>query len=202
MNIDHIFLDPALTSTDPEKGEVIALAVARTDHRGTVRTVDGVRAAYSERIRTEKEIDAESRELTEAVRAMRELVCHPSFDDKFVIVAHGNLDRAFLRKAWQKAGEKGEVFGARLWLDAAQVAWPLAYSDQVSSSDLTSLASTFGFTNSAPDTCTGDCELLMKTYWAMMRRYRLALVGEGAVRDVVGEGVSGFLGKLGSLFNT
>lgn len=200
MNLDHIFIDLALTSTDPKKGEVIGVALVRTDARGTVRSINGTRTAYSEKIQAEKEIDADSRPIKESVEAMRALILHPSLDPQFIMVAYGNHDRDFLKKAWKEAGETEEIFGdRRAWLDMSQLVWPLAYCDMVSSRDLASVASCFGFTNEQPDTCTGDVELLMRTYWAMMKRFRLALAGEEAVRSAVGDPLSNALGKLGSL---
>lgn len=187
---------------DPARGHVLGIAVVRTDARGNVRTVgEGVKAAYSERIESDGESDPEARDFEDAIQAMRALVMGPSFDPQFIVVSHGAaLDREFLRRAWQRCGNDGEIFGERrAWLDMNQIVWPLAYCDMVSSRDLASVASVFGLTNTAPDTCTGDCELLVRTYWAMMRRYRLAMVGEQTAREAIGETLGGALGKLGSL---
>ncbi len=46
-------------------------------------------------------------------------------------------------------------------------------------------------------TMSGNCEALVRVYWAMMKRYRSALIGEEAVRDFGGEALAGIRKFIG-----
>lgn len=90
-------------------------------------------------------------------------------------------------------------FRGKTWLDISQLAWPLGYCDMISNRDLDTLCKHFGavVAHDAAGTMSGNCEALVRVYWAMMQRYRTALIGEEAVRDFGGEALQGIRKFIG-----
>lgn len=177
MNLEHVFVDVAMTEAKAT-ADVTAIAVVRTDHRGNVL------AAFSEKI------GDDARDYATVSNAVHAEIIEP-FTNSYVVVAHSaQLDRDVLMRAYRLAKRGQELFKGRAWLDTVQLAWPFAYHDLVASRDLDTICKAFGVTNTAPDTAMGDCEALVRVYWAMMRRLDMALTGEEAVRNVIGEPIA------------
>jgi DNA polymerase III epsilon subunit-like protein len=189
MNIDHVFIDLALSDTDVSKGEIIGMAAIRTDYRGNVLTNDtGVRAGFSEKVASTFEVDDEAVPFKEAYQDLCDRIITP-FDKSYIIVAHhAEVDKAHLLKAGKT--HKVEVFPRKNWICTLQLVWPFAYHDMVTSRDFDSICRHFGVQNAAPDTAMGDCEALSRLYWCMMSRFEYALKGEAAIRDVVEEPIA------------
>ncbi len=157
---------------------------------------DGIKAAFSEKICSPKEVDPESVPFKTAYENLCTRILAPCFDRSFILVAHhAEVDKAFLAKAAKSAGI--EVFPKRAWIDTLQLVWPFAYHDLITSRDFDSICRHFGVQNAAPDTAMGDCEALSRLYWIMMGRFEYALKGEAAVRDVVGEPISAIRNLIG-----
>lgn len=194
MNLDHVFIDLAVSDPDPEKGEIVAMAVVRTDHQGKVL------AAFSDTCGSDHSFD-EPR-FAQCIHRMQDTILAKNLQVSYIVVAHGPDDRRFLRAAYGRLKEKdSEVFPKRSWLDTSQLAWPFVYNDMASERTLESLCVHFGvpFDPETADSAMGDCERLVRLYWTMMGRYRLALKGEQMARDVGGDlfgRASSFLGKL------
>lgn len=194
MNLDHIFIDLAVTDPNPEKGKIIALAAVRTDKRGNVL------AAFSDETSTGGEYSEAL--FKKSIAAMESAILAKRFEMSYIVVAHfAEVDRRFLTSAYE-AASLGIPFPKRAWLDTAQMAWPLVYNDMIAERTLDSLCVHFGIERKAEtyDTAMGDCEALVRVYWAMMARYRGALQGEELVRNVGGETLAKARKMFGGLF--
>ncbi len=183
MNLDHVFVDVAMTEAKAD-AEVTAIAVVRTDHRGNVL------GAFSEKINCATRREKEDRDYGVVANAIKAELLDPYPDSYIVVAHHAQLDRDVLARAHRLAKRGPELFKGRAWLDTVQLAWPFAYHDLVSSRDLDTICKAFGITNTAPGTAMGDCEALVRVYWAMMRRLDTALTGEEAVRNMIGEPIA------------
>lgn len=163
MNLDHVFIDIGLSST----GIVTGLAAVRTDRKAKPL------AAYSEGI---TEGRGYNDKLDNALENMFSVVLKPYPADYVIVSQHAGRYRSVIDAYVQ----------GRPWLDIAQLAWPLGFSDMIPNRDLDTLCKHFGM---KPDdgTISGNCESVVRVYWAMMKRYRTALIGEEAVRDFGGE---------------
>ncbi len=197
VNIDHVFIDLALSDVDPAKGHIVGIAAIRTDYRGKVMVCeDGVNAGFSEKVASPVEADPEAVPFIEVYRDLCARVLAPCFDKAYILVAHhAELDRKFLDRA--AAAANISVFPRKTWIDTLQLVWPFAYHDMVTSRDFDSICRHFGVQNAAPDTAMGDCEALSRLYWRMMSRFEYALRGEAAVRDVVGEPLAALKNMIG-----
>jgi len=194
MNLDHIFIDLAVSDPDPAKGEILAIAAVRTDRKGKVL------AAFSDK--TSRDDDEYSdADFKAAIKGMEDVILAKSFETSYIVVAHfAEIDRLFLKMACDRISHK--PFPKRAWLDTAQLAWPLVYNDMISERTLDSLCVHFDIERKADmiDTATGDCEALVRVYWAMMSRYKTALAGEEMVRSVGGETLIKARKMLGGFF--
>lgn len=177
MNLDHVFVDVAMTEAKAS-ADVTAIAVVRTDHRGNVLS------AFSE------QVGGEGRDFGIVANAIHAQILEPYAASYVVVAHHAQLDRDVLARAHRLAKRGPDLFKGRAWLDTVQLSWPFAYHDLVSSRDLDTICKAFAISNTAPGTATGDCEALVRVYWAMMRRLDMALTGEEAVRNVIGEPIA------------
>jgi len=195
MRQEHIFFDIETSSLDPKKGEILEMAAIRTDRRGNIL------ATTSDKIKPTKPVDDDAARVNgynpeawenaatfpEAMATMRSVLLSPMFDEKFVVVAHfADFDRSFLSNACAEYKEP-EPFEKRAWICTGALAWPLVYSDMISSRSLESLCKHFGIRNPAAHTASGDATATMNVYWAMMRRYSTSLKGEEFARDIGGK---------------
>jgi hypothetical protein len=175
MNLDHVFIELGLSEDNIAAATVTGIAAVRTDRKGRVL------AAYSEScsIRGLEEADIET------VYANLSCALLTPYPTQYVVISqHGNAYRGILPP---------ECFRGKSWLDIAQLAWPLGYCDMISNRDLDTLCKHFGIkiAHDAEGSMSGNCEALVRAYWAMMQRYRTALIGEEAVRDFGGEALAG-----------
>lgn len=194
MNLDHVFIDVAVTHPDPAKGHVVGIAVARTDRRGKVLGAHFDRVLPPVEKRESKEFESsdydDARDYREVIETLREKLIAP-FDPSYIIVAEfSDMKRAHLRKASERAKLDGEVFPGRGWLDILQLCWPLAYHDMIPTRELASLCHHFGVENAEPNTSRGNCAAMTAVYWRMMSRYSTALMGEEMVRGYIGEPIN------------
>ncbi len=180
-SLDHLFLALGLSESNLETAAITGIAAVRTDRKGTVL------AAYSESCSVRGLVDCD----LEAVYGNMANALLKPFPAHYVIVAeHSNAYRTLLGPAY---------FKGKTWLDISQLAWPLGYSDMIPDRSLDTLTKHFG-TPIAFDlegTMSGNCEALVRVYWAMMKRYRSALIGEEAVRDFGGEALAGIRKFIG-----
>lgn len=137
--MDHIFIDLGHASnprieTNPD------IAVVRTDMKGNVL------ATYSD-----KAVPTRI-----AIEDMQHSILHERFDNVYVVVSsHTDTVRTFLK------GHKGEDIFSPNWVDILALAWPLCYTNTLSSRTLESLCRHFEIINPAPNTATGNCEALV-----------------------------------------
>lgn len=193
MNQDHVFIDVGVSHASLDKGEIVGLAAVRTDSKGKVL------AAFAEHVRPSQAVLDEDDDLEECkeARVFEKVIGDlkntilDRYPSTYVVVSHGEVDRRFLRQEWERIGERGEVF-TRAWVDTSLLVWPFAYHDMIAARDLNTLCHYFRVENTAPNTVQGDCEALVRVYWAMMKRYKFALLGEEAVRDYGGELLGSF----------
>jgi hypothetical protein len=174
MNLDHVFIELGLSEDNPELAAVTGMAVVRTDRKGKVL------AAYSDTAKHDGPVAPIDR-LYERVRAE---VLKPYPASYVVVSQHAATYKRIL-------GDR--CFPERPWVDIAQLAWPLGYCDMISARDLDTLSKHFAVSGGeygTDGTMTGNCEILVRVYWAMMQRYRTALLGEEAVRDIGGEALA------------
>lgn len=184
MNLDHIFVELGLSEDTPRgKTEsdysVTGIAAVRTDRKGKVL------AAYSEscsiRGLVPNDIESIYGNLSSAL-----LLPYPA---QYVIISqHAATYRGLLDPAY---------FRGKSWLDIAQLAWPLGYCDMISNRDLDTICKHFAIKIDSEGTMSGNCEALVRAYWAMMQRYRTALLSEEAIRDYGGEALAGLRKYIG-----
>ena len=190
--MDHIFIDLGLTSTDKD-GEITAIAAVRTDGKGKVLAsfADDVQSALTPRSRFLPFVDVMDHCLS--------TILAPHFSKEYVIVAtHADIARAFLKtewkgidlKRWTNNGHRIEPFSGRNWIDILQIAWPMCYNEKIKDRDFETLCLYFGVHNKEPGSALGDCEALVRCYWKLMHTYKIALFGEGLIREIGGKGYS------------
>lgn len=180
MNLDHVFLELALSDENIAIASVTGLAAVRTDRKGKVS------AAYSETcaIRGLDSIDIEA-----VYQKVDSILLRPYPEPYVIIAQHAQAYKGLLGPS---------VFRGRAWLDIAQLAWPLGYCDMIPDRNLDTLAKHFGLrVKETEGTLSGNCESLCRVYWAMMNRYRTSLLGEEALRDFGGEALAEFRKYLG-----
>lgn len=180
MNLDHIFIELALSEDNIEAASVTGMAAVRTDRKGKVL------AAYSESCSIRGLVDTDVEGLYGNLSSAL-LVPYPA---QYVIIAqHANAYKGLLGP---------NRFRGKTWLDIAQLAWPLGYCDMISNRDLDTLCKHFELAPNVQDgTMSGNCEALVRVYWAMMKRYKTALIGEEAVRDYGGEALASLRKYIG-----
>jgi len=181
MNLDHVFVELGLSEDNIEAASVTGMAAVRTDRKGTIL------AAYSESCSIRGLVEADM----ESVYGNLSATLLKPFPGQYVVVAqHASAYKTILGPTY---------FRGKTWLDIAQLAWPLGYCDMIPDRSLDTLCKHFGMPISpeAEGTMSGNCEALVRTYWAMMKRYRSALLGEEALRDFGGETLAGFRKIIG-----
>ncbi len=179
MNLDHVFIELGLSDDNIAAASVTGMAAVRTDRKGKVL------AAYSEAcsIRGLDDIDIES-----VYGKVSDTLLKP-YPEPYVVVAQN-------AQAY-KGLLGGSCFRGRAWLDIAQLAWPLGYCDMIPDRSLGTLAKHFMCNVESDGTMSGNCETLVRVYWALMKRYRTALLGEEAIRDIGGETLAGIRKFIG-----
>jgi len=198
MNLDHVFIDLAVTHPNPRIGQIIGIAAVRTNHKGKPL------AAFSEKIKIQTELSSEeikhignyvdsamTDSFVDVIKSMKAVILDESkYESTYMVVAtHAEVDRSFLKNYTE---EKTEVFSRKPWLDILALAWPLCFLDMISDRSFDSLCKHFKVENTAVDTATGDCEALVRVYWALIKRYRTALGGEEILREIGGNPLENF----------
>ncbi len=172
-SLDHVFIEVGLSDDNIAAANITGIAAVRTDRKGKVL------ASHCETcsIRGLDDIDVDA-----VYQKVNDVLLRP-YAESYVIVA---------RNAQAYKGVLGpNYFRGRAWLDIAQLAWPLGHCDMIPDRNLDTLAKHFGCKYDEENTMTGNCETLCRVYWEMMKRYRAALLGEEAVRDIGGEALAG-----------
>ena len=165
MNLDHVFVTACV------KKELFAVAAVRTSRKGIVR------AAFAEKVAPKNDRHREYRDLPQIMESLRNVLLE---DDVPYVAVGYNIGP--LQKYFSKAFSLDEV-----WIDVAQLAWPLLLSQVVPSAKFPELCRHFNITNEAPGTATGDCTALVQLYWAMMARYKTSLAAEAVAREMGGK---------------
>lgn len=166
MNLDHIFLD--ISHVDRK---ITAIALVRTDRKGKK-----IIATFQDEV-------CELTPIVDVIAGIKKKILNTAFGNTYVVVSHfAETDKQLLRE-----NGVSELFIGRAWIDPSQIAWPFVYHDLAGERSLEALCAFFNVTNPDPDTATGNCEALVRLYWAMMGRYKLALTGEEAVRELGGD---------------
>jgi hypothetical protein len=174
MNLDHVFIELGLSDDNIAVASVTGMAAVRTDRKGKVLAAYSDSVSHSTRPNTKDGIDRLYEGLSDAL-----IKPYPA---QYVVIAqHANAYK-------QAVGEN--CFRGKAWLDIAQLAWPLGYCDMISNRDLDTLCKHFSIAIDSEGTMSGNCEALVRVYWAMINRYRVALIGEEAIRDIGGESLA------------
>lgn len=170
MNQDHIFVDFDI------KGDTIqAIAAVRTSARGEKVLVSFAESGQS---------------CSDFLDVMVQ-----GHDHNFVIVGFNLRNaRSVFDKQFQKTSGH-ELVAKRVWIDLATLAWPIAANGFIPSLTLPALLRGLDITQVNPGTLRGDCEAIVRCYWALMKRYQHALTGETVVRETI----QGLFGKAKSL---
>lgn len=169
--MDHIFIDVGL-----DRGEITAIALVRTSSTGEVL------ATYNEEVRTKDKRELATMEVVWAY-AMEEIL-KPAYSDRYVIIAvHAENDRKHLHSALKK-----EPFGKHRWLDLLTLAWPLCYNEHISDTGLPAICRYFDIPYEADGSILRDCEACVRCYFAIMKKYKIALYGESVAKDLGGKG--------------
>ena len=180
--MDHIFIDVSY-----EKKNVTAIAAVRTSKDGKVLT------SFSEEVDGNGLGDSPVAVIDNLLSTM----LAPNFIKEYILIAaHAEVDRQALKELWkssnlrrrQSQGRIDEPFQGRSWIDILQLAWPMVYNNQISDRSFDTLCKHFEVENKDSDTAMGNCEALVRCYWKLMQQYKVALYGEGLVREIGGKG--------------
>ena len=206
MNQDLVFFRLHPSRFDAKSAEAVSISAIRTDSKGKVL------AAFASRVQPEGDVSPEATTLSsynpiewaeepkfkEAAGMLRSNVLSP-FGARYIVIAHqADFDRVVLRRQWQEVTKvEGELFDGRVWIDTAQLCYPFAVHGLMTGRSLDAMASHFGVTIEMPRSAGGDCTALMASYGAMMKRYKFALHGEDAIRDLGGETLASFRKMVG-----
>jgi len=163
-------LDHVFIAVDSDGKRITSVSAVRTDRKGKVLAAS----------------DADS-----VVIAARTVI-EPFSDTYLIISQYPTIKILSTDKTAKSCG-----LSDKEWLDIAQVAWPLAFSDMVGNCNLDTLCKHFGINYQDAGTTIGDCEAMVRVYWAMMTRYRTALIAEEGIRDYGGEALRGIRKFIG-----
>ncbi len=188
MKADHVFLTLRVTGANTGIGKLNEIAAVRTDHNGNVL------AAFSDSLVATP--SARRRRASEVIERLREVIVEGSelhsdkvYEPRFVVVCwNSEPDRAILRATIEnETDETEDFFKFHGWLSMMHLAWPLVYHDLVGDRSPESLCASFGFVLPKKCSISDECRALTKVYWALMARYKAALVAEEVVREVGGK---------------
>ncbi len=175
---DHLFIDIKGSEPDPKEGIIREIAAIRTDGNGNVL------CAFNQE-------DMKAGDIDIAISGMRSVVLDKR-SPKLVLVSHyGEYSRTMLLLACKSAGLP-DPFDGRVWIDTAQLAWPLMFAETIPSRDLRALAKYYAIGTHGIDTAKGDADITREVYWLMMDRFSLAQKVEGGIRRAGGN----VLGKI------
>ena len=180
---DHIFFDIKADDPNPKNATITEMAAIRTDGDGNVVS------AFNEEFTKDTYFDV-------ALQGLRSVVLEKR-SEKVVIVSHfGEYSRTLLLSACKSAG-LFDPFDGRVWIDTAQLCWPLVFSEVIPNRDLRSMAKYYGVGTNGIDTAKGDADITRECYWFMMDRFRIAQRVEGGIRRVG----NSFMGRVFSGIN-
>ncbi len=171
MNLDHLFMVRKGSATDG------TIAFLRTDRKGKPGP------AFSSEYSSDKSSDAGtySQVMQDAYN------CIGATRERFILVTS-------LRTEGPKWGQL-----TRHTVSIQEFAWPLYYNDLLSPdcSSVKELAMHLGIPYEMKGPAAdNECVALMHVYWAIMKRYRAALLGEEVAREIGGRPLQ----KLRELF--
>lgn len=172
MSFDHVFIELGLSEDNISAASVTGMAAVRTDRKGKVL------AAYSEACRI-RGLDAV--DIDHVYKQVKETLLDPYPEGYVVVSQHAQAYKGILGPT---------CFRGKPWLDIAQLAWPLGFCNMIADRNMDTLCKHFGVKMVDMGTMSGNCEALVRVYWAMMKRYRTSLIGEEAVRDFGGEALA------------
>lgn len=161
MNLDHVFI----VFEDHD------IAIARTDRRGVPLY------AFANRVSPDENFRMIARRIEQTV--------FEGYDRNFAVVA-SKTSRAMFKSEWREWMEENAPILGKPSPDIRHLAWPFVHAGIIPTNTLDSIAAHFRITNTAPNTATGDCDLLVRSYWALMNRYYAALRGEEVIREIGG----------------
>lgn len=209
--MDLIFIAGAPSSLNLKDAELIEVALVRASRTAGRLNRAAVQSAYTTRILPTKEVTEAARRLSEyneaewaqaidfnaALRQLRANILE-GFNGQYTVIAYrSELLRPILRNECSRVGASDEIFAGRAWIDIGQLAWPLVDGGLIPSRDLETLATYFDVGLASPRNTADMCSAMAAVYSEMMRRYRTALTGEQALRDVGGETLEGIRRIIG-----
>lgn len=209
--MDLLFIVGAPSSLHLKDAELIDVALVRVERTTGRVGKKSVQAAFTTRIQPVGEVTEDARKLSEYSEAdwtdgfgfnvaLKQLKANvlDGFHDRYTVIAYrSELLRPILRNECARLGASEEVFAGRAWIDIGQLAWPLVDGGLVPSRDLETLAAYFGVALPSARNVADMCSAMVSVYAEMMRRYRTALTGEQALREVGGETLEGIRRIIG-----
>lgn len=179
--MDHIFVD-----AKTHKGKVVEIALIRTNKRGSILASRS--EVFGEHIPAIRVIESVENAIANAI---------VSGDTRTVVVGHQLDWRDALDREWKKA-ERPRLLANRVWVDLADVAWPLVYARIIANRGLDHIAEHFRVDTSQLGACPDNVIVIMQTYWEMMRRYRTVLHADTALAEsTAGKSIDAFRRLVG-----
>jgi len=170
--MDHIFIY-ALPTNNTKEARILEISAVRAE--GFACRKQDMRETFTGKS------ESNSRKL---LSDMREKIYT---SNPFVVVSYcSEITRTLLRNEYANSGLE-DMFAGRAWIDINQLAWPLAAGRFIQSRTLDSLCKHFKITLEPQADSADICVAMIQIYRGMMQRYRTALSGEEAIREVGGE---------------
>lgn len=182
MQTDTIYIVIQTTEPSVMLGELEAIAICRVDRRGVSI------AAFADTISSASDFKT----IWERIRTS---VLSPAFSKKYTVVTNHPQTHRFLGAELKK-----EPFGSNEWIDTEALAWPFYHAGMIPGRSLWDLAVFFAVGADFRDDADGvadQCTTLVQVYSFMMARYKTALLGEEAVREVGGSALTKALKWVG-----
>src|SRR6185436_7615034 len=130
MNQEHIFFEIVGNSQDPKTGLIESMAAIRTDNEG------------NELARWYDPTVADS-DFATVIEGLKSTIITKR-TDRFVVVSHfGEYSRNYLLNNC-KIARVLDPFEGRMWIDSAQLAWPLVVNDIIKERSVAELAKFYG----------------------------------------------------------
>jgi DNA polymerase III epsilon subunit-like protein len=181
MNQHHIFFAVGVTD-----GALSSIAAVRTDEEGTVQS-----ATFGDKLRGDGSVL-----LITAIETMRKGVLDDR-SDKYVVVSHYEAPRILLKVACKEAGIDMPFPTDRIWLDTAQLVWPVVASGALDSRSIESMAHFYGVECPKSRDAAKEALVIADVYWRMMARYMMAQKVENTGRRVVANMIDSVIGRGG-----
>ena len=184
--MDHIFVYASSDSKNPDKACITSISAIRASGFGPY-TKRSIKAAFTSLVDTN---------FSDVYAALKKSILHD--DDKYVVVSHTNEIQRTLLTNNCDGNDLERLFVGRVWIDIAQLAWPVIAMGMIRSRSIADLGKYYGlhFNINEEDTSV-IATAITEIYSHMLRRYKAGLVGEEAIRDFGGEALENIRKVIG-----